>query len=409
MGKVKWGAIVAVVAAIVVVVLADRGVFRSDREIGETAGMVDTSVNDEQRGQDEEIQDDDPAVMQEVATDTGEARDADDGEAGDAAGRAPESDKNEPVASDSAGDESDDGKVGEAGEAAERAPEPDENEPVASEPAGDESDDGLQEDAESFVRQLAEPSDEPVVVEDAEGFVGADRPLTSETSESEAPGATLPEAEELDDVGTSESDVAGTDARSAAEPGSPEAGTDSAPRPETRDSGTKDAPAADARESGTPEASQSEVELPMSEQAPVTIAKLLGAEEAIASDAVFYVHTVQPEDIQGIWGIVHGGILENFAAGVAVHRGESTESYRVDIPRHADERRSDSSSSFLGKLIFDKTQKSYVYNYQTDRLGRNPDLIVSGQEIVIVSFTPEELIEIYKHFVQEEEDRGGDS
>jgi hypothetical protein len=32
-------------------------------------------------------------------------------------------------------------------------------------------------------------------------------------------------------------------------------------------------------------------------------------------------------------------------------------------------------------------------------MGKNPDLIFQGQEIVIVMFSPEELINIYQHFV----------
>ena len=50
-------------------------------------------------------------------------------------------------------------------------------------------------------------------------------------------------------------------------------------------------------------------------------------------------------------------------------------------------------------MISDKTSKSYVYNYENGKMGRNPDLIYPGQEIVIISFTPEELAEIYQHFV----------
>ena len=34
-------------------------------------------------------------------------------------------------------------------------------------------------------------------------------------------------------------------------------------------------------------------------------------------------------------------------------------------------------------------------------MGRNPDQIFPGHEIIIVDFAPEELIGIYKHFVNE--------
>jgi len=121
--------------------------------------------------------------------------------------------------------------------------------------------------------------------------------------------------------------------------------------------------------------------------------------ESLSPDSLFYVRTVRPGDHQGIWGIVHDGIIQTFARGMAIRRGREVNTYQVDIPHDADEREADRSSSFLGKLIHDKTLASYVYNFQHSRMGRNPDRIIPGQEIVIVDFQPEELIEIYKHFV----------
>ena len=59
----------------------------------------------------------------------------------------------------------------------------------------------------------------------------------------------------------------------------------------------------------------------------------------------------------------------------------------------------DRSSSYLGKMIDDKTKESYVYNFKENRMGRNPDEIHPGQEIVIVNFKPQELIDIYQHFI----------
>ena len=97
-------------------------------------------------------------------------------------------------------------------------------------------------------------------------------------------------------------------------------------------------------------------------------------------------------------GIVQSGLIDNFARGMAVRRGEQIETYTVHIPREADEVRLDRSSSFLGRLIHHKTQESFVYNFREHRMGRNPDRIYPGQEIVIVNFKPVELIGIYKHF-----------
>ena len=94
------------------------------------------------------------------------------------------------------------------------------------------------------------------------------------------------------------------------------------------------------------------------------------------------------------------GLIENFARGVAVKRGAQSDTYRVDIPREADEVLANRQSSFLGRLIYRKTKASYVYNFKENRIGQNPDRIYPGQQIVIVDFQPDELIAIYQHFVE---------
>ena len=129
-----------------------------------------------------------------------------------------------------------------------------------------------------------------------------------------------------------------------------------------------------------------------------TLADLLQRKKTENPDTIFYLHTVLPTDEQGIWGIVQYGIIDNFARGVALERGDAIETYTVQIPRDADERLADQSSSFLGKLIDRKTEDSYVYNYRDNRMGRNPDRIYPGQEIVIINFEPDELMSIYQHF-----------
>lgn len=131
-----------------------------------------------------------------------------------------------------------------------------------------------------------------------------------------------------------------------------------------------------------------------------TLADLLQRQTTGSPGSIFYLHTVQPTDEQGIWGIVHSGLIDNFARGVAVERGEASETYKVQIPRDADERLEDQSSSFLGGLIDRKTKESFVYNYRDNRMGRNPDRIHPGQELVIINFEPEELFSIYEHFTR---------
>ena len=129
-----------------------------------------------------------------------------------------------------------------------------------------------------------------------------------------------------------------------------------------------------------------------------TLADLIQKQMNEHPDSVFYVRTVRPTDRQGIWGIIHSGLIDNFARGMAVRRGERVETYTVDIPPEADEVHHDRSSSYLGRLIHRKTQDSFVYNFRENRMGRNPDNIYPGQEIVIINFEPAELIAIYKHF-----------
>jgi hypothetical protein len=129
-----------------------------------------------------------------------------------------------------------------------------------------------------------------------------------------------------------------------------------------------------------------------------TVAELMPP-QAGTGDGIYYVHTVRDTDEQGIWGIIQRGLTENFARGIAIRRGEDIGTYQVDIPASADEMVSDRQSSFLGQMIYDKSQNTFVYNFEHGRMGHNPDLIHPGQELLIVRFSTDELIAIYKHFV----------
>ena len=130
-----------------------------------------------------------------------------------------------------------------------------------------------------------------------------------------------------------------------------------------------------------------------------TVGELLMGEPLVDGNTIFYVRSVSNSDDQGMWGIVHHALVDNFARGIAIRRGADISTYQVEIPQDADERLPDESSSFLGRSIDRKTRESYVYNVDQGRMGRNPDLIYPGQEIVIVGFQPEELVAIYQHFV----------
>ncbi|MCH9674120.1 MAG: hypothetical protein K0U93_21965 [Gammaproteobacteria bacterium] len=131
-----------------------------------------------------------------------------------------------------------------------------------------------------------------------------------------------------------------------------------------------------------------------------TIAELLHGIGSVHPDSVFYVHSVRNTDQQGVWGIIHDALVDNFARGMAIRNGRALDTFRVSIPRDADERLTDRSSSFLGKMIDRKARDSTVYNFSSGRMSNDPDLIHAGRQIVIVTFSPEELVEIYRHFLR---------
>ena len=131
-----------------------------------------------------------------------------------------------------------------------------------------------------------------------------------------------------------------------------------------------------------------------------TIDELLGGEKFEEDNRIYYVRNVQTADAQGIWGIIHDGLVKNFACGIALKRGEGIKKYQVDIPTNSDELRQDSSSSFLGQMIDKKTAESHVYNRDKGKMGADPNIVYPEQEIVIVGFMPEELVAIYQHFVE---------
>lgn len=134
-----------------------------------------------------------------------------------------------------------------------------------------------------------------------------------------------------------------------------------------------------------------------------TVAEIVGPEAAQAAD-VFYVRRVRPGDNQGLWGIIQAALEEKFREGVAlpqVSDVEAEDPVRLDLPPNADERLADGSSSFLGKILYHKTRTTYVYNFLTDRMSENRDLIYPGEQLLIVPFTRSELLDIYKHFARE--------
>lgn len=116
------------------------------------------------------------------------------------------------------------------------------------------------------------------------------------------------------------------------------------------------------------------------------------------ANALYYAHPVTTEDTQGVWGIVQGGLISRFAEGIAVRRGENQHTYSVLIPKHADERNADGSSSFLGKVIWHKTQSAQVINIEEGWARNSGELVLPYQDLVIVSFDRQELVAVYQYF-----------
>lgn len=115
---------------------------------------------------------------------------------------------------------------------------------------------------------------------------------------------------------------------------------------------------------------------------------------------LYYAHPVTATDSQGVWGIVQGG-LSRLAGGIAERRGDSEKVYSALIPQNADERNLDGTSSFLGKVIWHKTMAAKVLNTDRGWARVSADVVVPGQDIVIVGFQRQELIAVYQYFAVE--------
>ena len=135
-----------------------------------------------------------------------------------------------------------------------------------------------------------------------------------------------------------------------------------------------------------------------------TLRELFGGKISIREGTVFYVRAVDEGDFQGIWGIIHSGLIDEFARGIALQRGEDITRYQVDIPHLADERMPDSTSSFLGRIIDTKVRESHTFSLRDGRIGQDPNLVRPGEELLLVDFTEDELVSIYEHFVNRASD-----
>ena len=137
----------------------------------------------------------------------------------------------------------------------------------------------------------------------------------------------------------------------------------------------------------------------LSRQDRLRLQELLNDPDQAAGE-IFYVHSVRNSDRQGLWGIIHQGLIETFTHGIRIE--DRSRLLSVHIPDNADEPLADQRSSWLGHLLKRKVEETWVFNYQQGLLGRNPDVIHPGQQLVIVRFSEDELIDIYNHFTRSE-------
>lgn len=131
------------------------------------------------------------------------------------------------------------------------------------------------------------------------------------------------------------------------------------------------------------------------------IATLIDSDSAELRDSLFYLHRVTEEDVQGLWGIIQSGLIQNFRHGIRLTRQGSEQTVSVTIPADADEPLPTGLSSFLGKILHEKVSTSYVYNVNTHTMGRDPNLIHPGQELILIRFANNELKTIYQFFADQ--------
>lgn len=120
----------------------------------------------------------------------------------------------------------------------------------------------------------------------------------------------------------------------------------------------------------------------------------------LEASALFYLHRVTEADRQGLWGIIQSGLIQRFRQGLALE-GINKDLVRVTIPADADEPLPTGLSSFLGKVLNNKVESSYIYNYTTSTMGHNPDLIYPGQQLILIHFSSKELKDIYQFFADQ--------
>lgn len=131
----------------------------------------------------------------------------------------------------------------------------------------------------------------------------------------------------------------------------------------------------------------------------LAIRDILG-DDMVSDDSLLYLHRVTDADRQGLWGIIQTGLIDKFRRGMRIDGLGRQSTVSVTIPADADEPLPDGFSSFLGTILHGKATTSYVFNFKTSSMGRDPNLIYPGQQLILITFTPDELRDIYMYFAE---------
>lgn len=127
--------------------------------------------------------------------------------------------------------------------------------------------------------------------------------------------------------------------------------------------------------------------------------KDLTLSESLPDDALFYLHRVTDNDVQGLWGIIQSGLISKFRQGIQLEGiARNKEVIQAIIPADADERLPSGLSSFLGKILKNKVDNSFIYNLKTRTMGHDANLIFPGQQLILIHFPSSELEKIYQFF-----------
>jgi hypothetical protein len=130
--------------------------------------------------------------------------------------------------------------------------------------------------------------------------------------------------------------------------------------------------------------------------------KDLTQSESLPDDALFYLHRVTDNDVQGLWGIIQAGLISKFRQGIQLEGiAPNKDVIQAIIPADADERLPSGLSSFLGKILKNKVDNSFIYNLKTRTMGHDANLIFPGQQLILIHFPADELEQIYRFFSAE--------